>query len=161
MGFLRGVRDYLFRGGNIGHIARNLAYIYCRIEDKYGERFPTLYERLYVTAFIDLFKYFKEGKVSTADIVRAVDSVMEDSSLHGVVEVFAAFTIRIEYLIFSIHYPRLPLRHVVDAVDDKSGVAGVEMFSTIEKYESGARVPELDGLIDSVLAMWPAASLDE
>jgi len=148
MGIFSGIRDYFFKGGNVGLIARNLAYIYCRIEDKYGQQFPTLPERLVATATIDLAKYLQKGTITRSEVVETVKSAIDDVPNEEVVAVFGAFVFRVQLLIFQHGVLNIPTESLWKALKEKQYTMAREALTEIDRYKEGVRRKSLDDIID-------------
>ena len=104
-----------FKGGNIGLVARNLAYIHERIKMDHGDRIEDTKSILRLTAAVDLPAYIQLGQISIEMINDLIDKLRDDDAEYDTPGCFNDFVFQIEKLIFSFDSP-----HNVWVMDENS-----------------------------------------
>jgi len=135
-----GIIQFFTKGGNIGLIARNLAYIIAKIKKDYISYFKDDKSIYITTAFINLSVYIKKGQIGINDILELVDNLKNDTEAGEEFYQYPGavndFIMDMERLIFSIDSPKEA--YIIDKDTSILFLVIDNIRETIEKVDNGS-----------------------
>ena len=129
-----GLIDFFTKGGSVGMIARNQAYLYQRIINNYRNKFIDLKGILKAVAFINMSSYIKKGAVSMTQLNEVINGIVKNDKQDDLAY-FKQYVFEMERIMFSIDKPSSV--YVMDEDDKFRDIVEKNIEETIAKVNTG------------------------